>query len=238
MWQAVSTEDPNAIREAITALCSRAAGCVLLRVQVRAERLPIKTYSTSDGLPSDHINRIVQDSKGFLWFGTNEGLSRFDGYKFTNYGIEQGLAAPCVNDFLETRSGAYWVATDEGLCRFIPDALAKDTASGTHKRFVVYYPAETEIDRAVYAICEDHNGTVWCGTDGGLYRLDQTGGGPVFSFVDIIQPLGVDRDRRRIVALIEDRHGSIWIIAQSGLYVLRPGGQVERYGSEEGLQAG
>src|ERR1043166_559385 len=72
-----------------------------------AERLPIKTYTTADGLPRDHINRIVQDSKGFMWFCTSEGLSRFDGYGFVNYGIDQGLPSRVVNDFLETRSGLY-----------------------------------------------------------------------------------------------------------------------------------
>ncbi|HJZ79781.1 MAG TPA: two-component regulator propeller domain-containing protein, partial [Pyrinomonadaceae bacterium] len=82
---------------------------------IPAERLPVATYTTAEGLPRDHINHIVQDSQGFLWFCTSEGLSRFDGYKFTNYGTEQGLPGREVNDFLETRSGAYWVATNKGL---------------------------------------------------------------------------------------------------------------------------
>ncbi len=104
--------------------------CLLLAVltETRAERLPIKTYTTADGLARDHVNRIVQDSKGFLWFCTSEGLSRFDGYKFTNYGTEDGLAGRVVLDFLEARNGFYWVATDKGLCRFIPDALPQTTA--------------------------------------------------------------------------------------------------------------
>ena|SRR5215475_9314925 len=51
----------------------------------QAEQLPIKIYTTADGLVRDEINRIVQDSHGYLWFCTAEGLSRFDGYKFTNY---------------------------------------------------------------------------------------------------------------------------------------------------------
>src|SRR5260370_13732907 len=107
--------------------------------QAIAERLPIKTYTTADGLARDHVNRIVHDSKGFLWFCTSEGLSRFDGYKFSNYGTEQGLAGRRVYDFLETRSGVYWAATDKGLCRFIPDALpqANAGAPGPPKRFVV-----------------------------------------------------------------------------------------------------
>ena len=90
--------------------------------RAQAERLPIKTYTTTEGLASDRVNRIVRDSRGFLWFCTSEGLSRFDGYKFTNYGVDQGLPDRRVNEFLETHSGVYWVATDSGLCRFNPSA--------------------------------------------------------------------------------------------------------------------
>ena len=56
-----------------------------------AERLPLKAYTVADGLPNNVINKIVRDSRGFLWFCTSEGLSRFDGYTFTNYGVDQGL---------------------------------------------------------------------------------------------------------------------------------------------------
>src|SRR5262249_61389432 len=86
--------------------------------QVQAERLPIKAYTTVDGLASNVINRIVRDSRGFLWFCTSNGLSRFDGYTFINYGTDQGLPHSEVSDFLETREGEFWVATDGGLVRF------------------------------------------------------------------------------------------------------------------------
>src|SRR5690349_6329910 len=96
-------------------VCLRVAfGLSLLLIAfaaIRAERLPIKTYTTADGLARDQVNRIVRDARGFLWFCTSEGLSRFDGYKFTNYGTDQGLPNRQVDDFLETRSGVYWVAT-------------------------------------------------------------------------------------------------------------------------------
>src|SRR5436305_5473248 len=82
-----------------------------------AEHLPIKTYTTADGLANNAVNRIVRDSRGFMWFCTQEGLSRFDGYSFTNYGIEQGLPSAIINDLVETREGVYWVATAGGLCR-------------------------------------------------------------------------------------------------------------------------
>jgi ligand-binding sensor domain-containing protein len=50
---------------------------MIVTVSANAERLPVKTYTASDGLPRDEVNRIRQDSRGFLWFCTNDGLSRF-----------------------------------------------------------------------------------------------------------------------------------------------------------------
>src|SRR5437868_1590732 len=184
-----------------------------------AERLPIKTYTTADGLPRDHITRIVQDSKGFLWFCTTEGLSRFDGYGFVNYGTDQGLPSRHVNDFLESRSGVYWVATGEGLCRFNPEPSPPDVA----QRFVVYYPDETAYARAINVICEDRAGTIWCGTDAGLFRLDLLDGQWRFSLLDIVRPCGVD-DHGRVRAITEDRGGSLWISGKAGLYWRRPDG--------------
>ncbi len=82
---------------------------------LHAERLPITSYTTADGLAHNVVNRIVRDSRGFMWFATEEGLSRFDGYTFTNYGVEQGLPHAKVTDLLETKSGELWVATFGGL---------------------------------------------------------------------------------------------------------------------------
>src|SRR2546422_4140741 len=96
---------------------------LVLCFTVRAERLPLKTYTTADGLAHNVINRIVRDSRGFLWFCTDEGLSRFDGYTFTTYGTSEGLPHPSVNDLLETRVGEYWVATGGGLVRFNPKGV-------------------------------------------------------------------------------------------------------------------
>src|SRR2546425_12382464 len=93
---------------------------LLFPCYVNAERLPIKPYTVADGLPNNVINKIVRDSRGFLWFCTAEGLSRFDGYSFTKYGTAEGLPHPNVNDILETRGGEYWVATNAGLVRFNP----------------------------------------------------------------------------------------------------------------------
>ena len=89
-------------------------GLVLCALNIRAEQLPIKTYTTADGLAQDRVKRIVRYSRGFLWFCTGEGLSRFDGYRFATYDAARRLPFDSVNDLLETRGGVYWVATSGG----------------------------------------------------------------------------------------------------------------------------
>ncbi|HYG80185.1 MAG TPA: DUF4214 domain-containing protein [Pyrinomonadaceae bacterium] len=80
----------------------------------RSEQLPVKHYTTADGLGSSKVTHIFQDSRGFLWFSTRDGLSRFDGYGFVTYDTRHGLSAPTINYLTETRAGVYWVATNGG----------------------------------------------------------------------------------------------------------------------------
>jgi ligand-binding sensor domain-containing protein/signal transduction histidine kinase len=85
-----------------------------------AHRLPLRVYTVADGLARDSVRCIVEDSRGFLWLGTDEGLSRFDGAEFRNYDEKDGLAGPSVRAVLEEDDGTYWVGTNAGLFRFDP----------------------------------------------------------------------------------------------------------------------
>ena len=67
-----------------------------------AERLPIKTYTTADGLAHLRVTCIVVDSRGFLWLCGPQGLSRFDGQGFASYGVTEGLTNTRINNFLQT----------------------------------------------------------------------------------------------------------------------------------------
>ena len=98
-----------------------ACAAVLAGAVCRAEHLPIRVFSGADGLASNSVGCIVGDSRNFLWFCTEEGLSRFDGYTFTNYGAAQGLPSGGTGDFLETHDGEYWVATADAISRFNPE---------------------------------------------------------------------------------------------------------------------
>ena len=130
--------------------------------------MPLKNYTTSDGLAHNTINKIVRDSRGFLWFCTEEGLSRFDGYSFTNYGTGQGLPHTSVNDILETHAGDYWVATNGGLVRFNPKGTAgsgvvaaNEAPPNAPPMFSVVLPENTDRHaRVITVLLEGRDGTV------------------------------------------------------------------------------
>lgn len=207
---------------------------------LRAQQLPIKTYTTSDGLPRNGINRIVRDSHGFLWFCTVEGLSRFDGYTFTNYGVEQGVPDRMVTDLIETRNGEYWIATYNGIVRFNPNGVsanaAREKEAGNRKsepRFV-HYPTNWHPDaRPVDALLEDRDGTIWCTTHAGLGNLQKAGGQWQIRAVDLGSPVN------DVNPLLQDKDGALWIGTYAhGLYRRWPDGRVERYTLRNGLPDG
>src|SRR5262249_44299214 len=203
-----------------------------------AERLQLKIYTTADGLAHNNVQRIVRDSQGFLWFCTFEGLSRFDGYGFTNYGLEHGLPSQVINDLLETREGEYWVATGAGLCRFNPkgipgqrNTIAEQQPGACEAMFTVYFPGEDPGSRDVTSLFQDRAGVIWCGTASGLYRADRRDGRFVFEFID----LGLPGPNRIITSIIEDRRGTLWIGSARGIYRILPEGPIEHYADRNGL---
>jgi ligand-binding sensor domain-containing protein/two-component sensor histidine kinase len=216
---------------------------VLLAVclDLRAQALPIKTYATADGLAHNQVNRIVRDSRGFLWFCTAGGLSRFDGYGFANFGTEQGLPHSSVNDLLETRAGEYWVATDGGLVRFDPKGrpdrrVVYDSAAITPApMFTIIVPDDADRQaRVITVLLEGRDGTIWAGTNNGVYRLERANGRQALRPVDVHIPN--EFPEQRIVAdVLEDARGSLWIAAPSGLYRRWPDGSAARYTKRDGL---
>src|SRR5215471_9188547 len=189
-----------------------------------ARRLPVRTYTTADGLARDRVECVVQDSRGFLWVCTTEGLSRFDGYQFTNYRTEQGLPGNNVSAFLETRQGVYWVGTTAGLSRFDP------TAAGT-KKFQRYTLPGDQSAQSVNVLVEDRHGAVWCGTHTGLFRQAKDGA----SFEPVEFDAAAKGNERIVNALLEDRRGALWVGA-GGLYRREQDGRIIALGHRFGTK--
>ena len=197
-----------------------------LSISANPEQLPIKSYTTADGLPVDNVKRIKRDSHGFLWFCTRDGLSKFDGYQFTNYGKEQGLPHPNVNDLIESRGGPYWVATNGGgVSSFNPtERVSLNTAS----RFKVYSLDSDPASNRVNRLCEDREGRIWAGTDSGLFYFDQAQD----RFIRALS------DEAAIYSLLVDRQGVLWMGVGNHLWRRNPDGPVVRYSFQAGRDLG
>jgi ligand-binding sensor domain-containing protein/signal transduction histidine kinase len=206
----------------------------------RAERLPLKAYTVADGLPNNVINKIVRDSRGFLWFCTNEGLSRFDGYSFTNFGVNQGLPHAIVNDFLETRNGELWIATNAGLVLFNPKGepaarvvYANDKAQPAPMFTVV--PEDEDLGAsAINVLLEDRSRAIWCGTRKHLYRLERSDNRFRLLSADM-GTAGGHPTEVYVYDLLEDRSGSLWVAAANGLFRRWPDGRIDHYTKRDGL---
>jgi ligand-binding sensor domain-containing protein len=86
-----------------------------------AQQQIFNTYTVNDGLVANSVRRIFQDNKGFLWIATWEGLSKYDGHKFTNYSTANGLSHDLVNDLYETADNKLYVACNNGSVDIIEE---------------------------------------------------------------------------------------------------------------------
>ncbi len=196
---------------------------VVVSLELHGERLPLKIYTVADGLPHDTILAIHADSRGYLWFATREGLSRFDGLGFRNSDLP-GVSSGSVHKIIEAQPAIYWIATPDGVVRF--NAASRDPRP-------VRYLGENPKSRFVLTLLRSGDGTIWCGTTGGLYRIPPRRSASA-EFVDIGLPLAEAYDAS-VAALAEDKEGGLWVGSPAGLYHRRADGRTERYGRSDGL---
>ncbi len=182
----------------------------------RAERLPVNVYTTAQGLVQDRVLGLAQDSHGFLWFATADGLSRFDGYRFVTYGREHGLPSGVVRVLFESRDGRYWVGTEQGLCRLVlaTGRMSQAFPEPAKTRCLTVPFASPPRSPEVRDMLQDGAGRLWVGTLGGLYLLES--GSEVDRLVAVA--IGAVPGRVSVRGLAEDREGSLWLATSSGLF--------------------
>ncbi len=216
---------------------------ILLAASIaRAERLPVRVYTTADGLGGDAVNRIVRDSRGFLWFCTNDGLSRFDGFGFKNYTQNEGLPNRNINDFLETPDGDFLAATSGGLAVFdlhgkayrwnILDSKLEQNSSEPplFRTFTPPDAGDQKAARTVLSLAADRAGNVFAGTRRGLFRLEKNGGDWVFKKIESDQWAA----NNEFSVLKFDAAGYLWMVTSMGIFRMSPGGAIENFHQDGG----
>ena len=131
-----------------------------------AQEYSFNNFTTEDGLPSNMVYEAYQDSKGFMWFSTDAGVSRFDGYEFINFTTQDGLAGNEIFHTYEDSRGRIWFLSYNGKLSYYFDGNIYNPKNTPFLK-------EASVDSYLNCIVEDHQGNIWIGTqDHGLILID------------------------------------------------------------------
>ena len=203
--------------------------CLACPLTIYAERLPIRIYTSADGLGSSFVDYLMRDSRGFMWFCTRDGLSRFDGSRFVTYRIGDKNSPPGIEGITETSGGVYWITTTGGFYRFKADTVSHPDQTGGGSAFL---NAEY-IDDGRGSVIEDRFGNVWYGGHD-LYLAQEKNGKAEFQRLNLQLPLKSGQGLT-ILQMSATADGCIWLNTNLGLVRRLPDGRLILYPHETSL---
>jgi ligand-binding sensor domain-containing protein len=159
-----------------------------------------RTWGPSEGLPQNTVHAIQQTKDGYMWFGTEEGVARFDGVQFTTFN-KMNTPAFKANDVLAlcaSQDGSLWIGTDGGGVVHYQNGVFRN-----------YSVSDGLSSNSALAILEDRQGTIWIATVQGLDRLS---GGKIRTYGKDSGVFGTT-----IGALAADSSGRIWVGTPNGV---------------------
>lgn len=174
------------------------------------------------GLSSENVTSILQDSKGYIWIGTSDGLNKYDGYTFTKYRFDpfdpNSISQNWIYTIFEDSYGVIWVSSFEGFCKF-------DRAT---EKFTRYKPSPKArfADPNIGVINEDSNGMIWVGSySTGLCRFNRQTGKFLPDSIDLDYPRSPDNKTTWpfdvINCIYKDRAGTLWVGNTTGLHNIK-----------------
>ena len=215
-------------------------------------------FGKSHGLKSNAITCLLEDNSGNLWFGTQAGVSKYDGKNFTHFTQKEGLVSNAVTSMLQDKNGNLWFGkintglskydgrcfsnftVKEGLSSNRVLSMLKDkngnlwfgTEAGVNKydgkSFTHFTQKEGLINNTVLSILEDKNGKVWFGTYGGVSKYD----GKSFRNFTVKEGLGANR----VNCILEDKSGHLWFGTEQGGVDKYDGKSFIHFTDKEGLK--
>lgn len=182
--------------------------------QISQKNLSFDRISVDQGLSQSAVTGIVQDKEGFMWFGTHNGLNRYDGYKFVIYKHSEtnsnSLSDNDINGIYTEKGGDLWIITRGGLDRF-----NRETETFTHFKNIPGIPFSLN-SLTVKTIYEDRAGELYIGTGGhGLLKFDKTR--KHFKIYKKQPKNNQSISDDWVTSVLEDSYGVIWVGTASGL---------------------
>jgi ligand-binding sensor domain-containing protein/signal transduction histidine kinase len=197
---------------------------ILVRNIFQNPTLRFDHISIQQGLSNSAVTAGAQDEHGIIWFGTFDGLNKYNGYEFVVYrhnsDDNSSISDNIIYDMYADGKGSLWIGTDNGLSRFDTQLQVSENYSSSESDIT------TISDNVINVIIPDQNAGLWIGTESGLNFFDiQTG---IFTRYYIM-----DDDRGSVLAnvilsLYQDSDGILWVGTEDGLYLLNPQTQIFR----------
>ena len=169
---------------------------------IRYDGQTLETVSIEAVHPSMRVLEIVEDRAGSVWFGTSEGLIKYDGKEFTTFSKKEGLQGENAEIWGLTidKSGVIWVGSIGGVSHFDGEKFIPFSLPET----MVENPKPMLSDKLVFKIIEDKNGTMWFVTDGnGIFKYKNS------EFAHLTNKNGLTDNNA--ADILEDKQGNIWI---------------------------
>ena len=179
-------------------------------------QIPFDHLTVESGLSQSRIFSIAQDSMGFMWFGTKDGLNRYDSHQFevfrNNANDSTTLSSSQnINALLTDSKGNLWVGTQEGLNKYLPE-------TNSFKRFLNHPKQNNSLsNNTIRCIYEDREGNIWIGTENGLNKLIN---GENFERFFYKTGNGNGIINTIVKAIYQDSKNTIWVGTQNGLISL------------------
>lgn len=175
-------------------------------------------FTSKDGLRHHSITYVSQDHKGYMWFGTYNGIYKYDGYNFNIYKNdgqnENSLIENNINVIKEDSSGNVWIGTKGGLCIY-------NRALNNFQRKLNVSKKEFQIKDEILSIWEARNLSIWIGTNNGLYNLVKQNNDWIISKKYSLHNKTSKLETNYIKSISEDFNGNLLIGTRKGLFVLK-----------------
>ena len=197
----------------------------IVNLYAQEDEIQFSHITAEDGLSLNVVTKVFQDSKGFMWFGTYNGLNRYDGYNFKIFlpqpSNPNSISNHSILSMCEDKEGNLWIGTSDGLNKY----------DYKTEKFIVYKNNPNDStsisNNFVYSIYEDRSGTLWIGTTNGLNRYNRKGNN--FSVIKKVSDKYNDMSLNWVNSIFEDDQGNLWLGVWNGLSRMQKDGNITKY---------